>query len=75
MDFSKTLFSAKLQQILLNFIENMIVFTASNLNTIKNIVEKKRLEQILSKNYSFLIQSLICICNFAKIMHVRDDII
>ena len=41
------------------------VFTASNRNIIKNRVEKKRLELILSKNYSFLIQTLICILNFA----------
>ena len=30
------------------------VFTASNRNIINNKVEKNKLEQILSKNYSFL---------------------
>ena len=38
---------------------------ASNRNKIKNRVEKKKLEQILSKSYSFLIQTLICVTNFA----------
>ena len=32
---------------------------------IKNGVEKKKLEQIFSKSYSFLIQTLICIITFA----------
>ena len=40
------------------------VFTSSNRNIIKNRVEKKKLEQILSKGYSYLIQTLICIINF-----------
>ena len=41
------------------------VFTASNSNIIKNRVEKKKSEQILSKGQGFLIQTLICIINFA----------
>ena len=41
------------------------VFTGSNRNIIKNKVEKKKLEQILSKSYSFLIETLICIIKFA----------
>ena len=41
------------------------MFTGSNGNIIKNKVEKKKLEQILSKSYSFLIETLICIIKFA----------
>ena len=50
-----------------NFLEisRKHIFTASNGNIIKNKVEKKKLEQILSKSYSFLFQTLICIINFA----------
>ena len=40
------------------------VFTALNRNGVKYRVEKKKLEQILSKSYSFLIQTLNCIINF-----------
>ena len=43
------------------------VFTASNRNIIKNRVEKKKLEQILSKSYRFFIQTLICIIIFHKL--------
>ena len=35
--------------------------TASNMNIIKNRVEKNKLEQILSKSYSFRFHILICI--------------
>ena len=41
------------------------VFTASNSNITKNSVEMKKLEQILPKCYSFIVQTLICISNFA----------
>ena len=50
-----------------NFLEisKKYVLSASNKNIIKNGVENKKLEQILSKSYNFLIQTLICIINFA----------
>ena len=51
-----------------NFLEisRKNVFTDFNSNIIKNRVEKNKLEQILSKCYSFLsIQTLICIVHFA----------
>ena len=48
------------------------MFTALNKNIIKYRVEKKKLKQILSKSYSFLIQTLICMVNFAHIM--SDDV-
>ena len=48
------------------------MFTAANTYIIKNRVGKK-LKQILSKNYSFRFQTLICIINFAKI--ISDDVI
>ena len=41
------------------------MFIASNKNIVKNRVEKKKLEQILSESYSFLIQTLICLIIFA----------
>ena len=41
------------------------MFAASNRNKIKNRMEKKKLEQIISKSYSSLIQTLICINNVA----------
>ena len=52
--------SAKLQQIFLKFVEKHI-FTASNRNTINYRVEQMKLEHVLSKCYSFLIQILICL--------------
>ena len=50
-----------------NFLEisRKHVLTASNRNIVTNSVEKKKLVQILSKSYSFLIQTVICIINFA----------
>ena len=53
------IFATKLQLILLKLVENMFLW-----NIIKNRVEKKKLEQILSKGFSFLFQSLICTFNF-----------
>ena len=53
-NFSKILFSANLQQIFLKLAEKN-EFTPSNRSIIKNRVEKKKLEQILSRlKYSFL---------------------
>ena len=46
-------------------ISRKYVFNASNRNIITNRVEKKKLERILSKIYSFRFQTLICIINFA----------
>ena len=60
---SKKLFCEKLQKILMKLVEN--VFAASNWNIIKNKVQKKKKEQILSKSYSFLFKTLICIINIA----------
>ena len=50
-----------------NFLEisRKHVLTVSNRNITKNRVEKKKLQQILSKSYSFLFPSLICIFSFA----------
>ena len=58
-----------------NFIEisRKHVFAASNRNIITVRVYKKKLEQILSKSYSFLFQTLICIIRYASI--VSDDVI
>ena len=58
-----------------NFLEisRKHVFAASNRNIIKNRVEKKKLEQILLKSYSFLIQTLNCVIKFAQI--ISDDVI
>ena len=40
------------------------MYLVSNRNNIKNRVEKNKLEQFfLSKSYSFLIQTLVCIIN------------
>ena len=41
------------------------VFSASNRKIIENRVNKKNLEQIFPKFYSFLFRSLICIINNA----------
>ena len=43
------------------------VFTDSDrsIHVIKNRVGKKKIEQIVSKSYTFLIQTLICITDFA----------
>ena len=51
LDLSKVLFFAKLQQILLESLENMCL--------------KEDLKQIFLKFYSFLFQTLICIINYA----------
>ena len=48
-----------------NEISRKHVFAASNWNIIKNKVQKKKKEQILSKSYSFLFKTLICIINNA----------
>ena len=53
LDFSKILFYAKLQQILLELLENMC-FLASNTKIIENRVKKKNLQQIFPKFYNFL---------------------
>ena len=53
LDFSKNLFFAKLQQILLELVENMF-FLAPNTKIIENRVKKKNLEQIFPKFYIFL---------------------
>ena len=53
LDFSKILFFAKLQQILLELVENH-VFLASNTKIIENRVKKRNLEQIFPKFYNFL---------------------
>ena len=63
LDFSKILFSAKLQQISLKLVENMCLQPQIGIK-FKNWVEKKKLEQILSKSYSLDIQTLICIIKF-----------
>ena len=57
-----------------NFLEisRKYLFTAANTCIIKNRVGKK-LKQILSRNYSFRFQTLICIINFAEI--ISDDVI
>ena len=39
-------------------------FTASKRNLVKTTVRNKKSEQILSKSYSFLVQTLICIIIF-----------
>ena len=62
LDFSKMLFFAKLQQILLELVENIL---ASNRKIIENKVKKKNLEQIFPKFYNFLFWTLICIINYA----------
>ena len=49
------------------------VFRASNMNIIKNRVEKQKLKQIFPKSYSFRFQTSICIINSASI--ISDDII
>ena len=64
LDFSNILFSTKTAAIIFH-IGSKHVFTSSNSNIIKNRVEKKKLEQILLKKYSFLFQTLICIINLA----------
>ena len=65
LDFFKILFSAKLQQIFFKFVENMCLLPQIYRHIIKNRVEKGKLEQGLLKSYSFLLQSLICIIDFA----------
>ena len=56
-----------LRKIAANFdeISRTHVFAASITKIIKNRVYKKKLEQIFSKNYSFLLRTLICIINYA----------
>ena len=50
------------------------VFAASNRNTIlKNRAQKKKLEQIFPKNFSFLFRTLISIINYALI--ISDDVV
>ena len=49
------------------------VFAASNRNINENRVQKKKLEQIFPKIYSFLFRTLICIINYAYI--ISDDVI
>ena len=52
------------------------MFTCSNGNIIKNRVQKKKkLEQILSKNYSFLIQTLILLNDEVIILTSKDAFI
>ena len=41
------------------------LFAALNRDIIKNRVQKKKLEQIFSKIYSFHFQTFICIINFS----------
>ena len=53
LDFSKFLFFAQLQQILLELVENN-VFLAFNTKIIENRVKKKNLQQIFPKFYNFL---------------------
>ena len=64
LDFSKILFFAKLQQILLELVENMC-FLASNTKIIENRVKKRNLEQIFPKFYNFQFWALICIIDYA----------
>ena len=52
LGFLKILFSANLQPIFLKLVENMFLLC----QIIKNRVENRKLEQILSKRYSFLFQ-------------------
>ena len=49
------------------------MFPASNRNVIENRTSKKKSEQILSKNDSFLFETLICIISYAYI--INDDVI
>ena len=63
LEFSKKLFSAKLQPIFLKLVEIHVPIASKSLS--KSRVEKKKLQQILSKRYSFHIPTLICIFNFA----------
>ena len=53
LDFSKILFFAKLQQILLDFSREG-VFLASNTKIIENRVKKKNLQQFFRKSCNFL---------------------
>ena len=62
LDFSKILFFAKLQQILLD-LEACVL--ASNTKIIENRVKKKNLQQIFRKFYNFLFWTLICIIIYA----------
>ena len=61
--FKKDIFSKNVANFLVISIEH--VFTVSNRNWIKNRVYNKKLKQILSKTYSFPIQTLVCIFKFA----------
>ena len=56
-----------LRKVAANFTEisRKHMFAASNRNIIKTRVEKKKLEQIFSKIFSFLFRTLICIINYA----------